>query len=96
MRKLGWILGMLTLAACTDTEMAAFSAYGEPAIVLCYSGGKEIYRGKSTGKLHTENGSDGWLFKEVGTGYLIRVSGACVIRQQTDYSAKLPSLPPQE
>lgn len=81
------------LAGCSDTGWAQWAAIGEPAIVLCYSGGKEIYRGKSTGKLHTEQGSDGWLFKEVGTGYLIRVSGACVIRQQTDTSVKLPALP---
>lgn len=95
MKKL--ICGVLLFAmGCSDTEWAQWSSIGEPAIIICYSGGREIYRGKSTGRLHTEQGSDGWLFKEVGSALLIRVSGDCVIRQQTESSIKLPALPPQD
>lgn len=70
----------LTLTACTDAKMKQLTTLGEPGEIVCYSGTLEIYKGKSTGKISTEQGSDGWYFQESGTGKLIRVSGACVIR----------------
>lgn len=77
-----WIAAtaVLSLAACTDAKMKQFTSLGSPGEIVCYSGALEIYRGKSTGKIATEQGSDGWFFQEEGTGKLIRVSGACVIR----------------
>ena len=73
-------IAVLILSACTDAEMKQFATLGSPGEIVCYSGALEIYRGKSTGKIATEQGSDGWFFQEEGTGKLIRVSGACVIR----------------
>jgi len=66
--------------ACTDADMKQYTTLGASAEVVCYSGGKEIYRGTSTGKVSTETQSDGWYFSEAGTGKLIRVSGDCVIK----------------
>jgi len=63
------------LAGCTDAGH-----------ITCYSGGKVIYDGVSTGKIAsgwyfeaTGKIASGWYFEEKGTGKLIRVSGDCVI-----------------
>lgn len=66
--------------ACTNVEFAQFKALGKPGTITCYSGGKIIYTGTSTGKIATEKNSDGWVFEEADTLNLIRVSGDCVIR----------------
>jgi hypothetical protein len=71
---------LLALLACTDAERAQRAAYGEPGHIICYSGGKVIYRGNSTGKILSESTSDGWLFMDATTQRLVRVSGDCVIR----------------
>lgn len=71
---------ILVFASCTDTARASFGAYGSPGHILCYSGGRVIYEGDSTGRIDTVQSSDGWEFKEKGTGNFIRVSGDCLIR----------------
>lgn len=71
---------MFTLTGCTDADRAKFAAYGDAGTIVCYSGGKEIYNAKSTGKISSETQSDGWFLKEEGSGDLIRVSGDCVVR----------------
>jgi hypothetical protein len=74
------LLLILTLIACTDTQIAQVSAIGEPGHITCYSGGQVIYEGDSTGKIATEESSDGWKFMDAATQRLVRVSGDCVIR----------------
>ena len=71
---------LLALLACTDTERAAIKAIGEPGHITCYSGGQVIFDGDSTGKIETENQSDGWKFMDAKNNRLVRVSGDCVIR----------------
>jgi hypothetical protein len=73
------ILALSTMG-CSDADRAQFSSNGSAGDITCYSGGKVIYQGRSTGKIQTETDSDGWYFEESGTGKLIRVSGACVIK----------------
>jgi hypothetical protein len=73
-------LFLLAFIGCTDGTMAKFTALGDSGEITCYSGGVVFYHGFSTGKIQTESQSDGWYFKEKGTGNLIRVSGSCVIR----------------
>lgn len=71
-------LAVITLSACTDTQMSRIVAYGEPATVKCYSGGVLIYEGRSTGRvLKEETGADGYAFKDAATGKLKEVSGDC-------------------
>ena len=70
----------MLLIACTDTEIAQLTAIGEPGHITCYSGGQVIFEGDSTGKIATEEQSDGWKFMDAATGRLIRVSGDCLIR----------------
>jgi hypothetical protein len=71
---------ILSMFGCSNANLAQFAAWGNPGHIVCYSGGKVIYEGDSTGKISTESQSDGWYFQEKGTNQLIRVSGACVIR----------------
>lgn len=47
--------------------------------MTCYSGGQVIYKGRSSGKIQTEKGSDGWFFQDDSSGKLVRLSGDCVI-----------------
>lgn len=71
---------LIVLGGCTNSDIAQIESIGSSGHITCYSGGKVIYDGESTGKISTENGSDGWYFQEQGTDKLIRVSGQCVIR----------------
>jgi hypothetical protein len=73
-------LFLLALLACSDTQLASWGAVGEPGHVTCYSGGQVIYDGDSTGKIESEQRSDGWLFMDATTKRLVRISGDCVIR----------------
>lgn len=66
-------------SGCTDAERSSLSAFGDAAHITCYSGGKVIYEGDSTGKIATVSGSDGWEFRDAKTHKFIRVSGQCVI-----------------
>ncbi|MEW6381500.1 MAG: hypothetical protein AB1611_18125 [bacterium] len=52
---------------------------GRPGIVKLYSGGRLVEQWESTGKVISEENSDGWLFVDKKTGKLIRVSGTVVI-----------------
>jgi len=76
------ILGLITLFTtfgCTDAMVSEVLSVGSKAHITCYSGGKVIYDGFSTGKVATEKQSDGWFFEDEKTGNLIRLSGDCVI-----------------
>ena len=64
---------------CTDARKARWKALGGQADVQCFSGGQEIYKGTSTGKVNSADNSDGYLFVDVKTQKLTEVSGACVI-----------------
>lgn len=68
------------MAGCSDAKMKQFTTIGSQAEIVCYSAGKEIYKGKSIGKVSTEEHSDGWFFEEEGTYLLIRISADCIIR----------------
>lgn len=74
------IMVLFSMVGCTDAEVKQVFTLGKPGDIICYSGGKEIYKGSSTGKIATEQGSDGWFFEEAGTNKLVRVSGDCVIK----------------
>jgi hypothetical protein len=59
----------LMLGACTDAEWSNLSAYGDSADVSCFSGGKEVFRSKSTGKVVEMTGG-GWAFRTVGDEFV--------------------------
>lgn len=70
------------LPGCTDGFMGKMSAYGGSAEISCYSGGKLIYQGTSTGKVTSESSSDGYYFVDSEDDKLKEVSGDCVIEYQ--------------
>jgi hypothetical protein len=79
MRTMILVIAVAMLTGCTDAEKANWTTLGNAGTVKCYSGGKLIYEGTSTGKIATVTNSDGWQFKDAKTGKFIRVSGDCVI-----------------
>jgi hypothetical protein len=64
----------------STTSQAINDIIDKSAEVICYSGGKEIYSGRSTGKVYSEKQSDGWFFKDKASGRLMEVSGDCIFR----------------
>lgn len=77
----GWLV-LFVLSGCTDAGWSKLTAYGNSATVECYSGGKLIYKGSSTGKVKSEESSDGYFFRDAADGKLKEVSGNCVIVYQ--------------
>lgn len=69
----------VTSIGCTDTDLASFSAYGEEHKVELWSGGKMVKSWTSTGKVSSEESSDGYKFMDKATKKLVRVSGDVVI-----------------
>ena len=63
----------------TDGNMSKIKSYGDSRTIECYSGGKLIYKGESTGKIQSERSSDGYYFREKSSNKLMEVSGNCVI-----------------
>jgi hypothetical protein len=78
------VLGILLLlgSGCTDAEMAERVSLGSRCRVTLYSGGKPVREWVSTGKVQTEEKSDGWYFMDAGTSKLVRVSGDVTVEQQ--------------
>lgn len=79
MNKIIISLMCFVMVGCTDGKWKQVTSIGESAKITCYSGGKVIYDGLSTGKVHAEHDSDGWYFEDASTHRLIRVSGDCLI-----------------
>jgi len=77
------LIAFIMLAAmtsgCTDAGWGKLTALGNAADVECYSGGKLIYKGRSTGKVQSEANSDGYYFKDKKDGKVKEVSGNCII-----------------
>lgn len=70
----------VVLAGCTDADMAHMSQFNDPAHVQCFSGGKVVYNGQSTGKIASNANEDGLYFKEKETGKFVRLYADCVVR----------------
>ena len=80
MKKIILILMMfLSISACTDSAKGRLGAYGESAQVNCFSGGKEVYNGKSSGKVKLSKG--GFVkFTEQDTNKYIEITADCVVK----------------
>jgi hypothetical protein len=73
------VLLVSLLTGCTDAKRAKVFSIGDSAKVDCYSGGKLIYSGLSSGKVSSVKDSDGYFFVDKSSGDLMEVSGNCVI-----------------
>lgn len=69
----------LLASGCTDAAMSQIYAVGSKHLVELYSGGVKVREWVSTGKVLTEDGSDGYYFRDSKTDQLVRVSGDLVI-----------------
>lgn len=84
--KFKLVLGALILSAltsCASTQnswsRSVNSLTNTPSTVICYSGGKEIYNALTSTTVESEDGSDGYKFRDT-SGNNIEVSGDCVIK----------------
>jgi hypothetical protein len=71
-------LTAISLAACSDANMASWEAIGEQSDVKCYSGGNVIFQDTSTGKVYPMDG-DGLAFRSDTTGKYVRAYADCII-----------------
>jgi hypothetical protein len=74
------IVFVVAFIGCSDAQIGKFKALGNSAQVECWSGGRSIFKGESTGKVSSEENSDGYYFIDKATGSPMEVSGNCVIR----------------
>jgi hypothetical protein len=67
------------MISCTDAQRGKMLNYGNKFSVEMYSGGKLVRSWISSGKVKSEEGSDGYFFIDSQTGKLVEVSGDVVI-----------------
>ena len=72
---------MATMVSCTDAEMSKMGGYGDTFTVKVV-GPDTIITYHSTGKVVSEQNSDGYYFTNRETGKLIEVSGNVIIEQE--------------
>jgi hypothetical protein len=72
----------LGVSGCTDAEIARNAAAGSQFKVTVYSGGQAVKTYVSTGKVLSEEKSDGWFFMDKATNKLVRVSGTITVEQE--------------
>lgn len=73
------IIGLLLLTGCTDAYTAQWQSIASEHKIELYSGGELVKEWTSTGKVLSEENSDGYYFKDKLTGKLVRVTGDLVI-----------------
>ena len=72
-------LASISLLSCTDAEKAKIGGYGDKHKVEMYSGGTKVREWTASGKVLSEQNSDGYYFNDEESGQLIEVSGDVVI-----------------
>jgi hypothetical protein len=78
--KLYSILLLITLVTGCDATIGKIKSLGKSAEITCWSGDTVIYQGQSSGKVLSEQSSDGYYFKDAKTGAMMEVCGNCVIK----------------
>jgi len=74
-------LAIAGLSACTDATMSKVGGYGDTYKVTVIGGDTTVVF-HSTGKVLSENKSDGYYFTNAATGKLVEVSGTVIIEQE--------------
>lgn len=73
---------MLGTVGCTDATMSKLGGYGSEFQVTLYAAdGSIIKEWTSSGKVKSEETSDGYYFMDKDTGRLIEVTGTLVIEK---------------
>jgi len=73
------LLATVITLGCMYATVKNYTSIGSSAVVKLYSGGVLVEQWKSTGKVLSENSSDGWRFVCEETDKLIRVTGTVVV-----------------
>jgi len=74
-------LAVSFLVGCSDAVLDRNFTYGVSFRVTLWSGGQPVKTYISTGRVETEEGSDGWFFKDKQTGGFVRVSGTVTVEE---------------
>lgn len=69
------------ISSCTDATMSKIGGYGETYVVKVI-GPDTVITYHSTGKVISEEHSDGYYFESRETGKLVEVSGNIIIEQE--------------
>ena len=72
---------MATMVSCTDAEKSKLGGYGDTFTVKVL-GPDTVITYHSTGKVISEEHSDGYYFTNAATGKLVEVSGNVIIEQE--------------
>ena len=71
----------ILFTGCTDAEYALQTSYGNKFKITLYSGGQIVREWTSTGKVFSEEASDGYFFVDEDTNQLVRVTGDLVVEK---------------
>lgn len=66
-------------AGCTDSQRASIGALGSKHTIILYSGGREVRRWISTGKVTTGEYGSRFAFRDAATGKYVRVTGTVAV-----------------
>ena len=72
---------MATMVSCSDAEKSKLGGYGDTFTVKVL-GPDTVFTYHSTGKVISEEHSDGYYFTNAATGKLVEVSGNVIIEQE--------------
>jgi hypothetical protein len=70
---------LISSVGCTDTERAKMFAYGQPHHIKQFSCGQVVGEWDSTGKVLSEEHSDGYAFEDAKTHKIVEISGTVQI-----------------
>ena len=79
MKKTLIFAALVLLSGCTDASRDKMLGYGKAYRVEILSGGQIVRTYTSSGKVLTEEHSDGYYFNDAATGKLVEVSGQVII-----------------
>lgn len=74
-------LALMIGSGCTDATMSKMGGYGD-TFTIKVLGPDTVITYHSTGKVVSEEHSDGYYFTDKATGKLIEVSGTVIIEQE--------------
>jgi hypothetical protein len=75
------LIVLMSISACTDAERSNITTIGSAFQITLFSGGKIVGQWESSGKVLTEDKTDGYQFRDNKTSKFIRVSGNVVVEE---------------
>lgn len=77
------LVGLISIFSCTDAERSKLGGYGDEfKIEMLNCDGTVARTWISSGKVKSEEASDGYFFKDKKTGKLIEVTGRLIITKE--------------